>query len=218
MGREDLPPSPDERDPLLAGQKHDSRFRFTAYTMFRAAQQRVVRGAFPTDPEVQTLLEQAVGIMEVGRATTLRAASGADVRELQRLRTVDPSLAEAYLSAFDRARSAAHADAVLFSQGYRVGSTPRAAEPPIGTPVADAGPPLQQLLATIRSLPGLSDFAQGQQPSLPELRAALKPGQAVIYLIAPRSAAASWSSRRIRILPRSWLSVSHPSTAADSSR
>ncbi|MFF7889975.1 CHAT domain-containing protein [Streptomyces sp. NPDC007916] len=51
--------------------------------------------------------------------------------------------------------------------------------------MADAGPPLQQLLATIRSLPGLSDFAQGQQPSLPELRAALKPGQAVIYLIAP---------------------------------
>ncbi|MER7645160.1 CHAT domain-containing protein [Streptomyces sp. NPDC126522] len=182
VGREDLPSPPEERDLLQAGQKHESRFRFTAYTMFRAAQQRVTRGALPTDPEVQTLLEQAVGIIEAGRATALRAASGADVRELQRLRTVDPTLAEAYLSAFARVRAAAQADSALPVQDSA--STLSAAEPPFSAPAAEAGSPLQHLLAEIRSLPGFSDFAQGQQPSLHDIRAALKPGQAVIYLIA----------------------------------
>jgi hypothetical protein len=182
VGREDLPPPPDERDPVLAELEHDSRFRFTAYTMFRAAQQQMALGSQPTSPEVQTLLEQAVDIMEAGRAVTLRAASGAEVRELQRLRAIDPMLAEAYLSAVDKARSQAHADARPPDTGEDADTSPTAGLSLDASATAGLSP--EQLLATIRELPSFSDFARGQPPSLADLKAALKPGQALVYLIA----------------------------------
>ncbi|MFE4758762.1 CHAT domain-containing protein [Streptomyces mirabilis] len=181
VGREDLPLPDAERDPILGELAHDSRFRFTAYTLFRAARQLLAGGAVPTAPEVQALLEQAVGIMEAGRATTLRAASGAEVRELQILRGIDPGLAEAYLSAVDKARGAAHTETPTPSESE---NDAHAGEIRLGAPAAGSGPSLEQLLETIRSLPGLSDFAQGQPPSMADLRAALQPGQAVVYLIA----------------------------------
>ncbi|MCX5063819.1 CHAT domain-containing protein [Streptomyces sp. NBC_00452] len=180
VSREDVPPPPEERDPVLAELAHDSRFRFTAYTMFRAAQQHIAQGAALAGPEAQTLLEQAVGVMEAGRAVTLRAASGAEVRELQRLRAIDPALAEAYLSAVDKARSEAHTHARPPGPGR---DASRTAELPLSAP-ATAGLSLEQLLATIRNLPGFSDFARGQPPSVAELKAVLKPGQALVYLIA----------------------------------
>ncbi|MFJ6530585.1 CHAT domain-containing protein [Streptomyces longwoodensis] len=182
VGREDLPLPPGERDPVLAELEHDSRFRFTAYTMFRAAQEQMALGSAPTSPEVQTLLEHAIGIMEAGRAVTLRAASGAEVRELQRLRAIDPPLAEAYLSAVDTARSQAHADARPPDSG---GDADTSATSGLSLDAsATAGPSPEQLLAAIRELPGFSDFARGQPPSLADLKAALKPGQALVYLIA----------------------------------
>ncbi|MFI6567446.1 CHAT domain-containing protein [Streptomyces sp. NPDC050534] len=183
VGREDVPPPPEERDPVLAGLAHDSRFRFTAYTMFRAAQQHLDQGAALDDSDVQTLLEGAVGVMEAGRAVTLRAASGAEVRELQQLRAIDPALAEAYLSAVDTARSETHTDARPPGPEGEDAATSRTAQLPFGAP-AITGPSLGQLLAAIRNLPGFSDFARGQPPSVAELKAALKPQQALVYLIA----------------------------------
>lgn len=185
VGREDLPLSPEERDPARAELEHDARFRFTAYRLFRAAQQRMTHGAALTDPEVAALLEQAVDVMETGRATTLRAASGADVYELHRLRSLDPALAEAYLSAITTARITPHtpAPAPPHPVGEMNGPPTNHEQQPNALAVS-AGPSLDDLLTTIRGLPGLTDFAQGQPPSVADLRAALKPGQALIYLIA----------------------------------
>ncbi|WP_432041018.1 CHAT domain-containing protein [Streptomyces chartreusis] len=184
VGREDFPLTPDERDPVLAELAHDSRFRFTAYTLHRAAGQHLQRGAPLTDPTVQNLLEQAVNIMEAGRATTLRAASGAEVRELRMLRGIDPALAEAYLSAVAAMRSTTHHETPAPpSPEDSTRGAPTGPIPP-DVPQSEAGPSLEQLLAVIRSLPGFSDFARGKPPSLPELRTTLRPGQALIYLIA----------------------------------
>lgn len=179
VGREDFP-LPDDADPGLAEQAHDSRFRFTSYTLFRVARQRLLWGAALTDPQVQSALEDAVGIMEAGRATALRAASGADVRELQQLRSIDPQLAETYLSAVAAARAAAHSD-------HPAGPTAEAAtstDPHPGAFLGDTQAVLDRLLAVIRNLPALSDFARGQRPSLAQMRTALTPGQALVYLIA----------------------------------
>ncbi|MFF1518021.1 CHAT domain-containing protein [Streptomyces sp. NPDC058305] len=179
VGREHFPPTEDERDPVLAEMEHDSRFRFTAYTLFRAARQRLADGAEVTDPQVQETLDHAVGIMERGRAITLRAASGADVRELQVLRSIDPQLADLYLSAVDRLRTTSHAGFRQHMAGDGVGQGEAS-----GTSAAEAGLALERLLSIIRALPGLADFAQGQPPSTADLRAALGPGQALVYLIA----------------------------------
>ncbi|MEV5143451.1 CHAT domain-containing protein [Streptomyces sp. NPDC052727] len=183
VGREDLPVPAGEDDPFHAEAAHDSRFRFTAYTFFRAAQQHLAQGAAITDPEVQTALEHAVGIMEAGRATTLRAASGADVQELQRLRSIDPGLAKAYLAAVDKARSAAHEHVPTPPHGV-TGTTCTSHKEQIAASKAGPTPSAEELLATIRGLPGMSEFARGQPPSLADIRTALRPSEAVIYLIA----------------------------------
>ncbi|MEV6012609.1 CHAT domain-containing protein [Streptomyces sp. NPDC051976] len=185
VGRENFPSTPEERDPALTELAHDSRFRFTAYRLFRAARQQMEQGSALTSLEVQTVLEQAVGIMEAGRATTLRAASGAEVGELQRLRGLDPGLAEAYLSAVAKARGAAHAEAFASADaGYEANDLRADDEVRPSASKDRAGSSLEDLLTTIRSLPTLSDFAKGQSPSVREVASALEPGQAVIYLIA----------------------------------
>ncbi|MEW2167323.1 CHAT domain-containing protein [Streptomyces sp. NPDC007084] len=119
--------------------------------------------------------------MERGRATTLRAASGADVRELQLLRGIDPGLAEAYLSAVGAARTTRRSAASV--PGGQADEA-RAGAAPAGPSTHDAVPSLDGLLSAIRGLPGLADFALGQPPATAELRATLRPGQALVYLIA----------------------------------
>ncbi|MFJ8787052.1 CHAT domain-containing protein [Streptomyces sp. NPDC102476] len=146
-----------ESDPYFAEAEHQSLYRFTAYAMFRTA---MASGLALNSTRVQSLLAQAVWVMESGRATALRFTSGAGIGELEQLRTFDPDLAEAYVDAVHERGEAARG-ATAEGQGQ---------------------PDMDTLLATIRGLPTFEGFAR-RVPSVAEIQAALAPGQAVVYLL-----------------------------------
>jgi hypothetical protein len=193
-GRGGPPGDPDARDETLTQLENEPRYRFTAYALFRAACDEVRDGADPGSDRVQSLLEEAVTLLELGRATALRAASGADVGELERLRAVDPGLAESYLSAVRRAREASFAAAGDAPPADGAGPSADGAAPSgdVGGPsptgegpgTPEPGPELDALLTAIRGMPTFEGFAQGRAPAVADIRAALDPGQAMVFLIA----------------------------------
>lgn len=115
--------------------------------------------------------ERAVEVLELGRARQLATWIANDVLDLRRLRDLDPDLEQRYRELREALE--------LLERDQRDGVNPSAAE------AARIVEDLSATVAAIRLLPGFATFLA--RPRFPEIAAAVRPGDALAYLVTSPS-------------------------------
>lgn len=122
---------------------------------------------------------EAAVTLERGRARGLSEALARDHAELDRVRALDPDAFEMYQTAVARVRQAEIQERGLPGPGRE---EPAAWRADLRAEIAAAQADLERAVLRIRALEGFSSFLQ--EPELPEIADAARPGRPLVYLSA----------------------------------